>query len=238
MKPPRDHHVLGPVDDVQVAVVVEAADVAGVQPVARQRFGGLVGQILVPGHHQRTPSADLPRTARRDRSVVGVEQGDVHPRHGTATRREAIGAGEIVLALLQVGDDHRRLGLPEELEEDRPPVLDRTSELGRAHRRRPIEDGLHRRHVGRVVSRMSLQRIQHDGDDQRRRDAMLRDQVEEAVRVERLHHVERSARQQHGRDERHRSMGQRRRDRRSAGRQGTPTRPSGSTSSPATRDGA
>ena len=42
---------------------------------------------------------------------------------------------------------------------------------------------------------------------------MFRDQVEEAVRIERLHHVERSARQQHGRDEGHRSVGQRRRDR-------------------------
>ena len=137
----------------------------------------------------------------------------MHPRHRPAARGEAVGTGEIVLALLQMGDDHRRLGLPVELEEDRTPVLDRLSELGRAHRRRPVEDGLHRRHVGRLVPRMSLQRVEHDGDDQRRRDAMLVDEVEEPVGSERLHHVERSARQQHGRDERHRRVRQRRGDR-------------------------
>lgn len=42
-KRPRHDHVLEPVDDVEVAVVVLYADVSGVQPTAGERLGGGFG---------------------------------------------------------------------------------------------------------------------------------------------------------------------------------------------------
>src|SRR6266542_2505437 len=48
-----DDHVLDPVDDPQVAVGVEDADVAGVQPAVAERVGGRLWPVQVPLHHVR-----------------------------------------------------------------------------------------------------------------------------------------------------------------------------------------
>ena len=50
---------------VHVAVLVDLADVAGVQPaVGVDRLGGLLGQVAVAGHHDRR-SASAARRPRR-----------------------------------------------------------------------------------------------------------------------------------------------------------------------------
>ena len=137
----------------------------------------------------------------------------MHPRHRLAARCQTLGFRWVVVGLLHVGEHHRRLGLPVELEEDRTPVLDRLGELGRAHRRGAVEDRLHRRHVDGRVARVPLHRVQHHRDDHRGGDAVLLDEVEEAVGRERLHHVERTAGHQHRSHERERGVRQRRHDR-------------------------
>ena len=54
-----DDHVLGPVGDEQEAVVVEVADVAGVQPAVDDRLGGGLGLVPVARHDDRALDADL-----------------------------------------------------------------------------------------------------------------------------------------------------------------------------------
>src|SRR5699024_904495 len=56
----RDDQVLQPVDDEEVAVGVAHADVAGVEPPARERGRGRVGVAPVAGEHLRAPQHDLP----------------------------------------------------------------------------------------------------------------------------------------------------------------------------------
>ena len=48
-----DDHVLGSVDEHQVSVLVEAADVAGVQPAVDEGLGGLLGSVQVAAHDVR-----------------------------------------------------------------------------------------------------------------------------------------------------------------------------------------
>src|SRR5215207_7948904 len=56
-----EQHVLGAVDDREVAVLVEDSDVAGVEPAAGvDRLGGRVGAVGVAAHDLRTADADLP----------------------------------------------------------------------------------------------------------------------------------------------------------------------------------
>ena len=63
--PAGDDHVLDPIDDVDKAVVVRVANVAGVEPpFCVDRFGGGVGSIPVSGHDVGAARADL--AARTD----------------------------------------------------------------------------------------------------------------------------------------------------------------------------
>jgi hypothetical protein len=54
---------LGPVDDVQVILGVEVADVAGVVPAVHGHLGRRFGVLVVAGHDQRAADDDLPAFA-------------------------------------------------------------------------------------------------------------------------------------------------------------------------------
>ena len=54
-----DDHVLLPVDDVKIAVGIEAAHVARVQPTACKCDGGFLGPLPVASHHMRPAHTDL-----------------------------------------------------------------------------------------------------------------------------------------------------------------------------------
>src|SRR5437588_4127942 len=72
-----DDHVLLAVDEVVVAVLVDVADVARVQPPAAKRLGGRL-RIAEVAHHDVSPAeADLAELARRNLVVAGVEHRDV-----------------------------------------------------------------------------------------------------------------------------------------------------------------
>src|SRR6201999_1144982 len=82
-----DDHVLGPVDDVEVAVLVDAPDVAGIQPsVGGDRGLGGVRQIPIALHHVVAPDLDLTRLPSRDLDSVQIN----HP-HLDAVDRGADG---------------------------------------------------------------------------------------------------------------------------------------------------
>ena len=61
-----DHHVLDAADDVDVAVRVHHAEVAGVHPAGRvDRLGGRLVVVPVAAHHEVAAGADLTRHADR-----------------------------------------------------------------------------------------------------------------------------------------------------------------------------
>ena len=95
--------LLDPVDDVQITVLVRAADVAGVQPavVVDHRPGG-VAIVQVAFHHLWTPHPDLAQAAGR-RILTGR---DVDHPEGGVRRRRADGC-RLVYAVLGSEVRHR-----------------------------------------------------------------------------------------------------------------------------------
>ena len=73
-------HVLHAVDDLHEPLVVDAGEVAGVQPPIDERLGGLLGLVPVAGHHVLPADQQLPDARRR----IDVAQVDLDGR-----RREA-----------------------------------------------------------------------------------------------------------------------------------------------------
>src|SRR5690606_124165 len=61
-----DDHVLGAVDDVGVAVLVDAGHVAAAEPAVGERRGGIAGAPPVAAHDVGAPDHDLPGLAGRD----------------------------------------------------------------------------------------------------------------------------------------------------------------------------
>ena len=105
-----DDHVLLAVGDEEEALVVEVADVAGVQPaVGIDRLGGGLGLVPVAGHEDRAGDAHLAGLARRRASSPSAST--IFSRHGRHGRPDR---GRLVEGVL-AGDDRghrRRLGEP------------------------------------------------------------------------------------------------------------------------------
>src|SRR5258708_2520518 len=76
VQPAADDHVLLAVDDIEVAVGVHAADVAGVQPAVANRLGGDVRHPVVALHDIGATNADFAELANRNLTVVLVEDLD------------------------------------------------------------------------------------------------------------------------------------------------------------------
>ena len=68
----RHDHVLQPIDDVQIAVLVLHPDVAGVEPAATKGVGGRFRIAPVPLEHLRPSQHDLAALAHRDRRTLVV----------------------------------------------------------------------------------------------------------------------------------------------------------------------
>ena len=83
-----DDHLLLPVDDEEVAVLVHPHDVAGVQPAVAQHERRLVGPPPVAVHDVGSADAELPGLARVDLARAGLEVHDlaVDVGHGDSDR--------------------------------------------------------------------------------------------------------------------------------------------------------
>src|SRR5204862_3617308 len=69
-----DDHVLDAVVDVEVAVLIHVAGIAGTQPaVATERFGGCLRQVPVADHVGAGAGGDFADFAGRQPLAVGVE---------------------------------------------------------------------------------------------------------------------------------------------------------------------
>ena len=85
-----DDHVLGPVDDVDEALVVEPGHVAGVEPAVGEAGRGLRRLVEVALHDVRALDPELADLTDRQRGAVGVDDLHVADRHRHA---DAVGLG-------------------------------------------------------------------------------------------------------------------------------------------------
>src|SRR5262245_20523204 len=104
-----DHHVLGAVHDVDEALVVEAAEVAGAQPARDEGLGGRLGLAPVALHHVRSLDPDLADLAGRKRPAARVVRS--HHLHLAHRHRSthAVGLALVVGGAVE-GGDRRGLG--------------------------------------------------------------------------------------------------------------------------------
>ncbi len=124
-----DDHVLLAVDERDVAVLVDLAEVAGVEPAAAERLGRRLRQHPVPGEDVLAAHEQLADLAHGDVAVVGVDEARLDVQQRAADR------AELVLDVLGVEHGHgrRRLGQPEALLERHAAIVE---ELDQRQRRR------------------------------------------------------------------------------------------------------
>src|SRR5260221_14524675 len=133
--PSRDQHVVLPVENVEVAVLVHAADIAGVEPaIAEGPFRGL-RPVPVARHELGAAADDLAHLAGAKEIVVLDDHAGLDCREGTAT-----GADPVVVLRPQAGDHHRALGLPVGLREELPESGFGTPQQTIGDRRGAIDD--------------------------------------------------------------------------------------------------
>src|SRR5262245_11888147 len=84
--------ILDPTRDREIALLIDAADVAGAEPALPECSRLLVRPVPVAGREMRPADAHLSVLARRDLSIVRTEDADLHParllaRDGATRRR-------------------------------------------------------------------------------------------------------------------------------------------------------
>ena len=120
-----DDEVLLAVDQHDVAVVVEVADVTGPQPAVLQGGGGLGRLVQVAAHDVRTSRDHLAIVAHGQWRAVGVDDADLEP-----AERLADGAGTAAVARVE-GQRNRGLRQAVALEDgDRVAALERSDGVG------------------------------------------------------------------------------------------------------------
>ena len=83
-------HVLDAVDEVQIAVGVEVADVAGAEPAVGERLARRLGVAPVAAHHPGRDQLHLAGLARRHRLPVAVRDAHGDARAGRADRARLV----------------------------------------------------------------------------------------------------------------------------------------------------
>ena len=177
-----DDHVLLAVDERDVAVLVDLAEVAGVEPAAAERVGRRPGQHPVAGEDVLAAHEQLADVADRDVPVVGVDQA------GLDVLQRAADRAQLVLDVLGVEDGHRRrrLGQAEALLERHAPAVE---ELDQRERRRGAAGQRHvqRRQVVVVEAGDAHQGRPHRRHEELQRHPVLGHRGQERRRVERRH---------------------------------------------------
>ena len=157
-----DDHVLLPVDDVEVTVLVHRGDIARVAPAVAERFGRLVRPVLVAQHDlgplddQLAPFADghvrhLVLEIHNPAQGVGDRDADAPHLSGPAGKGVDVG-------------HRRRLRHPEALDDDRPRRLLEVMDYLDGQRRASGEGALDAAHVRLLQIRMVQHPDVHGGD--------------------------------------------------------------------------
>ena len=155
-------HVRGAAGDVDEALRVHVAEVAGAEPAIAERLRVGLRVVAVAGEDRRADDADLAGLAGADRARP--------PRPGSRPRmpvrskpQEPIRVGPIVGRVLggrQDGDVAGDLAQAEILHEDRTELLQRLLLVGAVHRRPGIDDVAQRGMVETVDRRVLDQQLQ------------------------------------------------------------------------------
>ncbi len=174
-------HLADPAAQVQVAVRVDEAEVAGVHPAVPYRPGGELGLGHVLAHRERRPDADLADVARRQVAVV-VRIGDPDPvGHRAADRGPQ--AGVEVLGGREHADEARlagRIHLEQHVAED----LDRLGQALRGGGAAQVGDHLQAGQVGRADLRTVHQQVELGRGEQHPGDPVALDAAQHVARVE------------------------------------------------------
>src|SRR6202051_228516 len=112
--PATDDHVLGPVDDVDESLLVDAGHVAGVEPAPGEGEGGVLGSVPVATHHVGALDPKLTRPFGIHRLVGrGLVAGVLLGHHGHVAHRgrrpHAVGLADVVVTGVH-GGHGRALG--------------------------------------------------------------------------------------------------------------------------------
>ena len=193
-----DDHVLGPVDDEHVALVVPAGDVPGPHPAVAD---GLVGEIRAPevaehvglgAHH------DLAGRLAVGGHIAAVGMHHPHRGHEALPPAGAQPLGPVVLVdrpqVVLLGQEAHggALGLAVALDERAGEPVQGLGDDPRRHRAAPVLDVAQ---AGDVVAVEALHRhhpVQHRGDAQERRHPLGLDEVHRQAGVE-VHQHQRAA---------------------------------------------
>ena len=190
-----DHHVLGPVHDVDEPVLVDPGHVAGVEPSLGEGGGGGIGLVPVAAHDVGPLDPQLAGDVGATREVVGglvAVEAVGHDRdiaHGDG-RADAVGPADVVVAAVHGG--HRgRLGEPVAVggSAHGEVLLDATHEVGWGGRP-AVGDGADRRRVARGEARRVDHLHHHGGDAPEGHDPLALDELEGPFGIPVVHHDE------------------------------------------------
>ena len=173
----RHDHVLHPVIDEDVTVLVHIGGVAGAHPAVGDRGGGRVGLVPVALHHDRGADQDFPDRASRRLLTVGRDDLELDPRPGSAA------GAQLALRRIMIGVREKRasaasLGHAVELNEVAAKAGACADEQIFGDGRGSIGDASHAGQIGAVDARRLHQHLYERGSEERMIDPLLADRVE------------------------------------------------------------
>ena len=177
-----DDHVLDPVGEEKVALLVNVAAVAGAEPaVRRQRRRRLVRPVEVARRHVRRPQPHLADLPRSELATVGrVDDAELHPRQRPTRRAEETLAGPVGVVVLgiELHDSARAFGEAVDAVQGAAKRPQRRLQHRRGDRRGAVRDRAQRRVVSVGCTWYSGQHLQHRRDEDRVGDARSLEQLE------------------------------------------------------------
>ncbi len=136
-----DDQVPGAVEQGEIPVLVEAADVAGVEPAAPHGGRGRLGVLPVAEHDRVAPNGHLADFAGRLFLARGIDDAQRHVAEGPADRGQLLQVPRLPafgdVSARQGGDRHRALTLTVDLNEFRAERLRGFQNVLKVHRRAP-----------------------------------------------------------------------------------------------------
>ena len=162
-----DDQVLGAVEQRQVAVVVQPANVAGGQPAATDGAGRGLGVAPVASHDQFAAHTDLAHFADRQSLPLRITHRQFDHRLCMPHRGQALPvtrvAGVKDVAARQHSDRHRAFALAVDLRKVRPDHLQRLLDVGQVHGPTAIDDGGQPLRPPALLARDIDQPVHHGG---------------------------------------------------------------------------
>ena len=181
-----DVHVGGAPRDVEEALLIHVAEIAGAEPAVPERFRVGVGIVVVAGEDRRAADADLSRLEGRQLAAVLVLDRDLHA--GTLITAGADLHARTVLGVMERRRQHRDvagdLAEPEVLDQHFPELLQRVLLILAVHRGAGVDDVPQRGVVVRVDRRVFGQHLHDRWHGEHVRDAPALNQAPRLVDIE------------------------------------------------------